>query len=99
VSAEVMTAAAMTTEVMPAAVVTSAMVSSAVVTAVSSRFGDRRHCQRRHQRHHEYEYAFHCGSLFVVFCRWGCGTCDARCAVTTISPKRLLTAAVPAPRA
>ncbi len=52
-----------------------AMMAAAVIAVVSvmtttvasvSRFGDDRHGQHRHQRDHEYEYAFHCDSLSVV---------------------------------
>jgi hypothetical protein len=61
--AKMMTAAetAMSAEM----VSTSAMaeVVAAAVMASVSRFGDDRHGQCRHHRHHENDYAFHCGSL------------------------------------
>lgn len=66
-TAEVMTAAVVPTEVVSAAMVPTEVVSvmTASVMAAVSRFGDDRHCHGRHQRHHEYDYALHYGSLGV----------------------------------
>jgi len=64
-AAEVMAAkTAMAAEVMTAAMMSAEVVTAAVMASVS-RFGDDRHCHGRHQRHHEYDYAFHCGSLGI----------------------------------
>lgn len=73
---EVMTAAktAVSAEVMAAAAAMAHVMASAVVAASVasvSRFSDDRHCEHRHQRQHENEYAFHCGSSYLdVICRW-----------------------------
>jgi hypothetical protein len=64
-AAEVVPAkAAAMTEVAAAAVVTARMMAVMAASVVSSmsRFGDERHSQCRHQRHHENECASHCGS-------------------------------------
>jgi hypothetical protein len=72
-AAEVMTAAktAVSAEVMAAAAAMAHVMASAAVVASVSRFSDDRHCEHRHQRQHEHEYAFHCGSFYLgVICRW-----------------------------
>ena len=92
-AAKMMTAAeaAVSAEVVAAAAVPTKVMTAAVVAASVSRFGNDRHRKCRHHRHHEYDYAFHCGSL-NCFCR---GKSRRRVPTRPVPAQRRSLAAVP----